>query len=132
MMKLLIDMSAAPKRSEGGNLSPQWCGKLQAKEIEAVHWSSIGPPDAEDNVLFDWAHRNGAMILTHDLGFSAIHAWLGTQTPSVVQIRSDEVDPAVIGDVIVRALFGHESALADGAIVSVDINRARVRRLPLG
>ena len=82
-MKLLIDM----------NLSPQWCGKLQAKGLEAVHWSSIGAPNADDDVLFDLANLNGAIILTHDLGFSAIHAHLGTKAPSVVQIRANEVDP---------------------------------------
>ena len=92
-MKLLIDM----------NLSLQWCGKLQAKGIEAVHWSSIGAVNAHDDVLFDWAMHNGAVILTHDLGFSAIHAHLGTKAPSVVQIRANEVDPEIIGDVVVRA-----------------------------
>jgi len=113
------------------NLSPQWCGKLQAKGLEAVHWSSIGASNADDDALFDWASLNGAVILTHDLGFSAIHARLGTQAPSVVQIRANEVDPEIIGDVVERALLDHESALADGAIMSVDVVRARVRRLPL-
>lgn len=113
------------------NLSPQWCEKLQKAGFEAVHWSSIGVAGADDDVLFDWASANGAAILTLDLGFSAIHARLGTQGPSVVQIRANEADPAVIGDAIVRALSEHESALAAGAIASIDLERARVRRLPL-
>jgi predicted nuclease of predicted toxin-antitoxin system len=65
------------------NLSPAWSAKLQAAGLEAVHWSSIGAADAADGVLFEWAAANGAVILTHDLGFAAIHAHLRTKGPSV-------------------------------------------------
>jgi len=112
-------------------LSPQWCGRLQSEGFETVHWSSVGALDADDDVLFDWAAANGAVVLTHDLGFAAIHARLRTREPSIAQIRSDEVDPAIIGDLVVRALREHEAALRDGAILSIDLPRARVRRLPL-
>jgi predicted nuclease of predicted toxin-antitoxin system len=120
-MKLLID----------ANLSPQWCEKLQSEGFEAVHWSSIGALNAEDDVLFDWVAANGAVVLTHDLGFAAIHARMRTHGPSIVQIRSNEVDPAIIGDLVVRVLRKQEATLRDGAIVSIDVPRARIRRLPL-
>lgn len=121
-MKLLIDM----------NLSPQWCGRLQAAAFEAVHWSSIGVVNAPDDVLFTWAAANGAVVLTQDLGFAAIHAQLRTNAPSVVLIRSDDVDPATIGERVIRVLRQHEAALTEGAILSIDLLRARVRRLPIG
>jgi predicted nuclease of predicted toxin-antitoxin system len=120
-MKLLIDM----------NLSPEWCARLQTAGFDAVHWSSIGRANAEDDALFNWARANRAVLLTQDLDFSAIHARLRTGMPSVVQIRSGDLTPAVIGNVVVRALAEHESALAEGAILSIDLFSARVRRLPL-
>lgn len=113
------------------NLSPEWCAKLRTKAFEAVHWSTVGAPDADDDALFDWAAANQAVVLTHDLGFAAIHARLRTREPSIAQIRSDEVDPAIIGDMVVRTLRAHEAALRQGAILSIDLTRARVRRLPL-
>ncbi len=118
-MKLLIDI----------NLSPQWCEKLRTQGFEAVHWSSLGAANADDDMLFDWAAANGAVVLTHDLGLAAILSRLQTREPSIVQVRSNEVDPAIVGDVVVRALREH--ALRQGAILSIDLQRARVRRLPL-
>jgi predicted nuclease of predicted toxin-antitoxin system len=40
-MKLLIDM----------NLSPRWVPFLAASQIEAVHWSSVGAPNATDREI---------------------------------------------------------------------------------
>ena len=114
------------------NLSPQWCERLQRAGVEALHWSSIGAVNAPDEILFVWAAENCAVILTQDLGFAGIHALARSTGPSIVQIRSAEVAPAIIGDVIVRVLNEHQQALSDGAIVSVDLKGARVRRLPLG
>jgi predicted nuclease of predicted toxin-antitoxin system len=58
-MKILIDM----------NLSPDWVGAFSKRGIAAVHWSSIGDPRAEDQVLMDWARANTYVVFTHDLDF---------------------------------------------------------------
>ena len=42
-MKILIDM----------NLSPDWTEVFAKYEIEAVHWSSVGNPRAEDVELIN-------------------------------------------------------------------------------
>jgi len=54
-MKLLVDM----------NLSPSWVGFLSANTIDAVHWSTIGPGDAQDSTLLAWARDNGRVLFTH-------------------------------------------------------------------
>jgi predicted nuclease of predicted toxin-antitoxin system len=37
------------------NLSPRWCGILQAEGWESVHWSQVGAASAPDHELIQWA-----------------------------------------------------------------------------
>ena len=71
------------------------------------------------------------MVLTHDLDFSAILAATQGEKPSVVQVRADNVSPDAIGLQVVAALRQMEPELQDGALLSVDPGRARLRLLPL-
>ena len=74
-MNFLIDM----------NLSPLWAFFLTSNGIEAVHWSTVGEPNAADSQIMDFAGAKGWAILTHDLDFGALLAASRTKTPSVVQ-----------------------------------------------
>jgi predicted nuclease of predicted toxin-antitoxin system len=65
------------------------------------------------------------------LDFGAILAATQRRRPSVLQVRSDILAPGVIGRVVLMAIRQAQQALLDGAILSVDANRARVRILPL-
>jgi predicted nuclease of predicted toxin-antitoxin system len=121
MMKLLVDM----------NLAPAWAPFLQANGFEAIHWSSVGAPDALDEEIFRHAQSGLFVLLTQDLDFSAMLGLTGASGPSVVQIRAVDVAPDVIGARVLLALRRHERELHDGAIVSIDPFRARVRVLPL-
>jgi hypothetical protein len=49
----------------------------------------------------------------------------------VVQVRSDNLSPRAIGGAILAALRHSRQELLDGALVSVDASRARLRILPL-
>ena len=50
--------------------------------------------------------------------------------PSVLQIRAQDVLPDDIGRQVIEALRQMESALDEGALVTVDPKRTRVRVLP--
>ena len=113
------------------NLSPEWVRLLQAAGLEAVHWSSLGNAGDPDELLFEHAAREGFVIMTLDLDFSAILARTRRRAPSVIQIRADDVAPTRIGRVVVGALLQHQDTLLAGAIVSIDPGRARLRVLPL-
>lgn len=121
-MRFLIDM----------NLSPAWVTFLQKAGFEAVHWSEVGEPDAPDRRLMQWADEAGYIVITSDLDFSAILAATQRQRPSVLQIRSDVLTPAVIGPMVLRVIEQMRQDLEEGALISVDLQRARVRILPLG
>ncbi|MEQ1742211.1 MAG: DUF5615 family PIN-like protein [Candidatus Nitrotoga sp.] len=120
-MKLLVDM----------NLSPRWVSLLGNAGIEAAHWSSLGANNAPDTEIMAYASANDYVVLTHDLDFSAILAATHGKKPSVVQIRADDVNPDVIGSQVIAALRQMTSDLAEGALLTIDPNRTRMRLLPL-
>lgn len=78
-----------------------------------------------------YANTHDCVVLTHDLDFSAILAATGGKKPSVVQIRSDDVSPDVIGVQVVAALRQMAAELKEGALLTVDPKRTRLRVLPL-
>lgn len=120
-MKLHVDM----------NLSPRWVTTLSNAGFEVAHWSMLGPSNAPDDVIMAFAETNGYVVLTHDLDFSAILAVTHGQKPSVVQIRSKDISPNVIGAQVAIALRQMERELQEGALVTIDTNRTRIRVLPL-
>jgi len=120
-MKLLLDM----------NLSPRWVELLNKAGFEAVHWSTIGPGNAGDVEIMTHAREHDYVLLTHDLDFGAILAATQGQKPSVVQLRSENLSIEVIGRSVIDALHEVATDLADGALVTIDPARTRVRVLPL-
>lgn len=119
-MKLLIDM----------NLSPRWVQLLNEAGFEAVHWSIIGPINAPDSEIMAYAKINDYVVLTYDLDFSAILAATHGEKPSVVQIRAENVNPDVIGWQIVTAIRQMSMELEQGALITIDPQRTRLRLLP--
>ena len=120
-MKVLLDM----------NLAPGWVGFLQQEGFEAVHWSTVGDPRATDATIMEWARRDGYIVFTHDLDFSALLAVTEATGPSVIQVRTQDALPDAIGSDVVRVLRMHAAALEQGAIVSIDKVNSRVRVLPI-
>jgi predicted nuclease of predicted toxin-antitoxin system len=120
-MKLLVDM----------NLSPRWVGLLAGGGIEAVHWSAVGAKNAPDSAIMAYALANDFVVLTHDLDFSAILAATQGEKPSVVQLRADDVSPDAIGRQVLMAPRQMDAELQEGALLTVDPDRTRVRVLPL-
>ncbi|MEM1392208.1 MAG: DUF5615 family PIN-like protein [Cyanobacteria bacterium P01_H01_bin.150] len=109
-MKILIDM----------NLSPDWVAVLNKYNIEAVHWSTIGESDAKDTVIMEWARDNNYIVFTHDLDFGTLLAATQANTPSVIQVRTQDVLPASIENLVVSALSQFETQLINGALVTID------------
>jgi predicted nuclease of predicted toxin-antitoxin system len=113
------------------NLSPRWVHYLDALELEAVHWSLVGAIDATDAEIMAYAEEHNFVVLTHDLDFGAILATTRGKKPSVIQIRSEDVSPDVLGDQVVTAIRQMEAELEAGALMSVEPARTRIRILPL-
>ncbi len=120
-VKLLLDM----------NLSSRWVSVLRAAGLDAAHWSTVRSPTARDTEIVMYAAQNGYVVGTHDLDFSAILAATGDESPCVVQVRSDDLSPDVIGKRVITSLKQMISELEAGALLSIDCNRSRLRLLPL-
>lgn len=121
-MKLLIDM----------NLSPKWAGFLEKAGLEATHWSDLGSPNASDTELMRFAKAGSYVILTHDLDFGTILAATSGDSPSVVQVRADDLSIDAIGAQIISGLLQMSAELAEGALVTIEPNNIRVTVLPIG
>ena len=74
---------------------------------------------------------NDYIVVTHDLDFGAILAATHGEKPSVVQIRAEDVSPDAIALQVITALRQMESDLEEGALLTVDPDRTRLRLLPL-
>ena len=114
------------------NISPRWADLLNAAGHVAVHWSDIGNPCAPDDELFRWASANDHVVFTADLDFGAILAATSAQAPSVFQVRAQDISPATLGPLVVSTLESYQAELRQGALITVDRRRARVRVLPIG
>lgn len=87
--------------------------------------------NAPDSEILEFASGNDWIVFTHDLDFGMLPAALGTSRPSVIQIRTQDVLPFAIGDIVLRAIQTAKSSLETGALVTVDSSRHRVRALPI-
>ena len=121
-MRLLLDM----------NLSPALCQPLKAAGHEAVHWSAVGEPSAPDEAVMAYARDRGLVVVSHDLDFSAILAATHAKSPSVVQLRSQDILGEAFVRVLSQTLHAFESELLTGALIVVDESRSRIRLLPIG
>jgi len=120
-MKFLCDMGIA-----GSTLT--W---LEKNGHDAKHLRDEGLQRLSDDEIFAKAKNEGRIILTFDLDFSDIAAGAGTTLPSVIIFRLIDERPANINRRLNVVLQEAEQALSEGAIVSVDEARYRVRRLPI-
>jgi len=119
-MRVLVDM----------NLSPEWTDFLNDSQIESVHWSAFGNADAPDTEIVAHALLFHYVILTQDLDFGAILSATNAARPSVVQIRAGRVHPSLLGVQVLTALRELEPHLHQGAFVTIEPERTRLRLLP--
>jgi predicted nuclease of predicted toxin-antitoxin system len=120
-MRFLLDM----------NLSPRLAYILSEAGLESLHWASVGPPEASDAVIMTFARDHDYVVLTYDLDFSAILAATQSLKPSVVQIRSGNISPGRLGPAILPLLRQMATELGNGAVLTIDLPKSRLRLLPL-
>ncbi len=120
-MKIVLDM----------NIPQGWVEFLEAQGHEAIHWREIRQIRAEDTEIMEWARQNQFIVFTHDLDFGSLLYSTNANKPSVIQLRMENIVPSVAGNMVVEALNTVSKALENGAIVTIDPKRHRIRLLPL-
>ena len=120
-MKILLDM----------NIPLKYAALLSNKGIESLRWSDIGSPSAADNEIIAYSRDNGYIVLTFDLDFSAILSSTHDSKPSIAQIRASVRNAEQTVDFIVATLLQNAHELDQGAILTIDSRKSRIRLLPL-
>ena len=113
------------------NLSPKWVEIFLANNIDAIHWSSIGHANASDEEIIIYAKDNDYAVFTHDLDFSSILAITHSNKPSVIQIRTGDISPVNSAQLVISAIKTAYLDIEKGALVTIDLNKTRLRILPL-
>ena len=114
------------------NLSPDAAILLRQSGVSATHVKEIGHIAASDVTIMRLALERGEVVVTRDNDFPEILAHSKALGPSVVLLRdgtpTKPVDLAtLLLDLPESAVF----ALGEGAVVSIDGRKIRIRRLPI-
>jgi len=114
------------------NLSPKVGVALIDVGFEASHIVEHELQHATDEEIFDWASASGRVIVTADSDFGMLLAFSRAKSPSVIQLRGvaemrAEAHIALLVDNVVSVL----DELANGAVVTINPDRLRVRGLPI-
>jgi predicted nuclease of predicted toxin-antitoxin system len=104
---------------------------FEAHGWDAQHWSAIGPGNAPDKDLINWARDHRHVVITQDLDFSQILYATRDSGPSVVLLRMENEFDALARTHVCAAIALAEAALTAGALLTISGNRVRLRLLPI-
>lgn len=120
-MKFLADMA----------ISQSTLAWLREQGHEGVHVREEGMQRAADEVILAKARAEGCILLTLDLDFGYLMAVSGASLPSVMIFRLGNETAQVVTRRLADALSFCQDDLLAGALVTVDDQTIRVRKLPI-
>ena len=78
-----------------------------------------------------YARQHGFVVFTHDLDFGNILAVTQALGPSVIQVRTQDPTPEVVGELVLAAIAEYGTLLERGALVTIEPDKLRARVLPI-
>jgi predicted nuclease of predicted toxin-antitoxin system len=113
-------------------LSPQMALELCAAGHDAIHTRDLGLARAPDETIFDRAADEGRVVVSADTDFGTLLALREAPGPSVILFRRmvDRRHAALLA-ILLANLPTVETDLMTGAVVVLEPERVRVRRLPI-
>ncbi|NUN49028.1 MAG: DUF5615 family PIN-like protein [Candidatus Brocadiae bacterium] len=105
--------------------------RLIASGHDAVHVGDIGQASSTDSAILELARVQNRVVVTLDADFHAEMALSGATRPSVLRIRIEGLRADGLHELLDRVISLCESDIEAGALVSVEVQRVRLRRLPL-
>jgi predicted nuclease of predicted toxin-antitoxin system len=104
---------------------------LRSQGHDAIHLAEQSMQKAQDPVILLKARQEDRVLLTHDLDFSDLVAASGETLPSVITFRLRDMRPENVNLYLKNLLDSHSDALLQGAIVSINEAKTRLRLLPI-
>jgi predicted nuclease of predicted toxin-antitoxin system len=120
-MRLLADM----------HISPRTVAFLRSLGHDVLRVPELLPINAVDEDIVARALAENRTLLTQDLDFSAVIALTGKKYPSLISLRLSSSRIEYVNAVLQKVLPEVEEDVLEGAIVTVEDQRVRRRRLPL-
>ena len=120
-MKLLLDQG----------LPRLTAALLRQAGVDAMHAAEIGLSNADDSVILEEGRRAERVVVTLDADFHTLMALSGARAPSVIRVRHEGLSSQGLALILQEVLQQCRSDLESGALVTVQQNRLRLRRLPL-
>jgi predicted nuclease of predicted toxin-antitoxin system len=121
-VKFLIDMP----------LSPAVAAWLIEQGHDAVHADHLGLDRATDSEIMARAKREARTVVTADLDYPRLLAIAGASEPSLILFRNGDWTEAEVRKRLGEILGGLTETDIAHSIVTVDRDRVRRRRLPIG
>lgn len=97
-----------------------------------MHVRDMNMQAAKDEEILEFAASTDRIIISADTDFGTLLALRKERKPSFVLLRCTVHQPAGQLALLAANLPGVEDALAEGAIVVIEDERMRIRRLPIG
>jgi predicted nuclease of predicted toxin-antitoxin system len=120
-LKFIVDM----------DLSPLTVRQLKKKGWEIIRVSEVMDVRTDDIVILNYARQHNQVVITSDLDFSELLAVNGLDSPSVINLRLENMHPDFVTQRIIDIVSQLEDELKKGIVVSVDDISARFRNLPI-
>lgn len=120
-LKFIVDM----------DLSPLTVSQLKEKGWEIIRVSEVMNVRTDDIVILNYARQHNQVVITSDLDFSELLALNGLDSPSVINLRLENMHPHFVTQRIIDIVSQLEEELKKGIVVSVDDISARFRNLPI-
>lgn len=120
-MRFLVDMP----------LSPTLADWLSKEGHEATHASQMGLGRAPDQEILKTAIAEGRVLITADLDFPRLFAYMKVEGPGLILLRGGNLSEADAIDWVRRVLRNVFIAELPKLVVVVDAERIRKRPLPL-
>ena len=120
-MKLLLDQGLPRSSTE----------RLRQAGIDTVHVGEIGFSAAEDTAILQLGRDQDRVVVTLDADFHALLALSGATSPSVIRIRIEGLSGEDLANLLQTVLSQCDTDLQQGAAVTVQVGRIRIRHLPL-
>jgi len=120
-MKFLLDV----------NISPVLGTLLQSIGHTYRLASSIENGTISDLTILKTAKEQGETIITHDLDFGELLSFSNENKPSVILFRIHHIHADLFFRLIQQNWDKIESYLQDGALIVIEANNIRIRKLPI-
>ena len=104
---------------------------LRERGHDVLHLSEQSLHCLPDDEILALARRDGRVILTFDLDFGDLLAAGSHPLPSVILFRLRDQTPSSVAPRLLALISERTEDLEAGALVIVEDNRYRLRRLPI-